>query len=322
VIYFHRFIIGLFFLMLLLIAPNPGRAQQTQEPFSESVEVDLIDVYLSATDSKGKIIDDLKQEDLILKEDGIVQQIKDFSALGNRETDIDLIVALVIDVSNSMHEGSKEISKMDIAKEAAREIMRLLKPEDQIMLVTFDTRASVKTQLTSDQSQIQNAISALQPSYGRTAMWDAIHAASETINAIEGRKVMFVCSDGLDNASSMKMEDVIAKDLGASETTVIAMGTIEFERGGNWHGQENDYREGKKTMQSLADKTGGYAFFPEKAKELPQMVQKLRFGVQNLYSMAYESSNPERDGSWRKIEIETKRKGIKLRYRDGYYATP
>lgn len=321
-IYFRRFITALFFLTLIFTVQNHGSAQQTETQFTESVEVELIDVYLSATDSKGRIIDDLKKEELILKEDNIVQEIKDFSVLGTRDTDIDLVVALVIDVSNSMHEGSKEVSKMHIAKEAAREIMRLLKPQDQIMLVTFDTRVKVITELTSDLSQVEKAVSALQPSYGRTAMWDAIYAAAESMNAVEGRKVMYVCSDGLDNASKMKVEDVIAKALGASEISVIGVGTIEFERSGHWYGQENDYRDGKQTMQTLADKTGGYAFFPEKAKELPQMLQKVRSGVQSLYSIAYESSNLEKDGSWRNIEIETKRKGIKLKYRDGYYATP
>jgi VWFA-related protein len=318
----HRFIIALFFLTLVLSPQNPGSAQETQSQYSESVEVELIDVYLSATDSKGRIIDNLKKEDLILKEDEVPQEIKEFSVLGTRATDINLVVALVIDVSNSMHEGSKEVRKMDIAKAAAREIMNLLKPDDQLMLVTFDTRVSVVTELTSDLSKVETAVTALQASYGRTAMWDAIHAAAETMNAVEGRRVMYVCSDGLDNASKMKVEEVVAKDLGASEITVISLGTIEFERGGHYYGQENDYRDGKKTMQTLADKTGGYAFFPEKAKDLPQMLQKVRSGVQSLYSIAYESSNPEKDGSWRKIEIETKRKGVKLKHRDGYYATP
>lgn len=321
-IYFQRTIITLFFLASILSAQNQDSVQETQSQYTESVEVELIDVYLSATDSKGRIIDDLKKEDLILKEDGIPQEITEFSVLGTRETDIDLVVALVIDVSNSMHEGSKEVRKMDIAKAAAREIMQLLKPQDQLMLVTFDTRVSVVTELTSDLSKVESAVTSLQPSYGRTAMWDAIHAAAETMNAVEGRKVMYVCSDGLDNASKMKIEEVVSKDLGASEITVISLGTIEFERGGHYYGQDNDYRDGKQTMQTLADKTGGYAFFPEKAKDLPQMLQKVRSGVQSLYSVAYESSNPEKDGSWRRIEIETKRKGIKLKYRDGYYATP
>ncbi|HEY7160149.1 MAG TPA: VWA domain-containing protein [Acidobacteriota bacterium] len=321
-IYFQRLVTSLIFLVFLLTVPNQGTAQQSQTEYTESVEVELIDVYLSATDSKGRIIDDLKKEDLVLKEDGIPQEIKEFSVLGTRQTDIDLVVALVIDVSNSMHEGSKEVSKMDIAKAAAREIMRLLRPQDQIMLVSFDTRVKVISALTSDMTKMESAVSALQPSYGRTAMWDGIHAAAETMSAVEGRKIMYVCSDGLDNASKLKVEEVVAKDLGASEITVISLGTIEFERGGHYYGQENDYRDGKQTMQTLADKTGGYAFFPEKAKDLPQMLEKVRSGVQSLYSVAYESSNPEKDGSWRKIEIETKRKGIKLKYRDGYYATP
>lgn len=322
VYYFQRSTILLFILPLFFFETHLNQPQQTQKEYSETVEVDLVDVYLSATDSKGRAIDDLKPEELILKEDNVVQQITDFSVLGTRESDVDLVVALVIDVSNSMHEGTREVRKMDIAKDAAREIIRLLKPQDRIMLVAFDTRIAIKTDLKSNLSEVEGAISNLQPNYGRTALWDAIHAASESIKGEEGRKVIFICSDGLDNASTMKMEQVVAKDLGASEITVVALGTIEFERGGHWHGQESDYRQGKETMQMLADRTGGYAFFPERVKEIAGMLQRVRSGVLNLYSMAYRSSNPEKDGSWRKIEIETKRRGVRLRYREGYYAEP
>jgi len=314
--------IFLFLLPLSFSQTQPHDAQQTQEKYSEIVEVELVEIQLSATDSKGRVIEDLKPEELILKEDNVVQQITDFSVLGTRESDVDLVVALVIDVSNSMHEGTREVRKIDIAKNAAREIIRLLKSQDRIMLVTFDTRVAIKTDLKSNLSEVESAISNLQPNYGRTALWDAIHAASESMSEEEGRKVIFICSDGLDNASTMKMEQVVAKDLAASEITVVALGTIEFERGGHWHGQESDYRQGKETIQMLADRTGGYAFFPERVKEIAGMLQKVRSGVLNLYSIAYRSSNPEKDGSWRKIEIETKRRGVRLRYREGYYAEP
>ncbi len=100
--YFHQFIIFIFFLPLLFSEQDPSggsqthpnEAQQTQETYSETVEVDLIDVYLSATDSKGRVIDDLKQEDFILKEDDVVQEISNFSVLGKRESDLELVVAL------------------------------------------------------------------------------------------------------------------------------------------------------------------------------------------------------------------------------------
>jgi VWFA-related protein len=295
--------------------------EQTQE-FEDTVQIDLVDVYLSATDSKGNPVKDLRQEELVIKEEDVIQKITHFSTLGTEENEIPIAVALVIDVSNSMHEGTKEVKKIDIAKDVGREVVQLLRPLDQVQITAFDSQIKVKTDLISSPGEAEKVLSELTPSYRRTALWDAIRAASRVLQKVDGRRVMLICSDGLDNASSNREEDVIPNDLVAGEVAVIALGTIEFERAQHIHGDDVEYKKGKETMQLLADRTGGYAFFPKKTPELEDIFQKVRSGVWNWYSIAYNSSNPEKDGNWRKIEIETKRRGVRLKYREGYYATP
>ncbi|HSE42068.1 MAG TPA: VWA domain-containing protein [Acidobacteriota bacterium] len=309
-------------LISLLLTGLCFSQEEKPEDYKDVVEVDLVSVYLSATDSKGNPVKDLKVEELVLKEDDAVQKISHFSTLDSEAGEIPIAVALVIDASNSMHEGTKEVKKMDIAKNVSKEVIQLLRPLDQVAITAFDSQIKVNTKLLSSSAEAEQAITDLTPSYRRTALWDAIHASAKVLRGVDGRRVMLICSDGLDNASLTKEEDVIPNDLVAGEIAVIALGTIEFERTQHIHGEDAEYKKGKKTMQQLADRTGGYAFFPKDVPDLDDVFRQVRSGVWNWYSIAYQSSNPEKDGNWRKIEIDTKRRGVRLKYRDGYYATP
>ena len=42
--------------------------------------------------------------------------------------------------------------------------------------------------------------------------------------------------------------------------------------------------------------------------------------MRSQYSLGFSSTNPEKDGSYRKIKIKTNRKGLKVQARRGYYA--
>ncbi len=309
-------------LIILVLAGISISQEEEEQEFEDTVQIDLVDVYLSATDKKGNPVKDLKEDEIIIKEDDVIQKITHFSTSGTEEkNEMPIAVALVIDASNSMHEGTKEVKKIDIAKDIGREVIQLMRPQDQVMITAFDSQIKIKTELLSSAGEAEKVLSGLTPSYRRTALWDAIRASSKVLQTVEGRRVMLICSDGIDNASSAKEEDVIPDDLVSGEVIVLALGTIEFERGQHVHGDDGEYKKGKNTMELLAARTGGYAFFPKKAPELEEMFQKIRSGVWNWYSIAYNSSNPEKDGNWRKIEIETKRKGVRLKYREGYYAS-
>ncbi|HSE42477.1 MAG TPA: VWA domain-containing protein, partial [Acidobacteriota bacterium] len=101
---------------------------------------------------------------------------------------------------------------------------------------------------------------------------------------------------------------------------IVALGTITYTYGFNWYGATRKAHEGKDNLQKLADETGGYAFFPQNRKQIAQVQDMIRSFIRSQYSLAYRSTNSAADGSWRQITISCKRKGIDLRYRDGYYA--
>ena len=75
-----------------------------------------------------------------------------------------------------------------------------------------------------------------------------------------------------------------------------------------------------KLLRRLADETGGRAFFPFKAEDLSQSFQDIAAELRSQYSLAYRSSNVNRDGTFRAIKIEPERKNVKVKSRKGYYA--
>jgi len=284
----------------------------------ENLSVDLVNVYLSATDANGHFVTDLKLNDLILKEDGKPQDITHFSNFALEgsdklgEKDVPLTLALVMDKSASMGAEVQGSNKMDIVKNAGFRLLDELKKDDKMMLISFSDMPSEETPLTEDKKTMERDLlfqSAKEK--GETALLDSIYYAMEKIKGLQGRKIIVVFSDGEDTASKLKLDEVVS-NLIASDVTVLAFGTMSLET--------NSMR-GRYILQKLADASGGYAFFPSSLRNLQDVMEKLRSGMRSQYSLGYTSTNSKRDGSWRVIDITCNRPGIKLRYRKGYTAS-
>jgi len=73
-------------------------------------------------------------------------------------------------------------------------------------------------------------------------------------------------------------------------------------------------------LRRFAQQTGGRAFFPVDAKELAGIYGEIKAELASQYALAYESSNPRRDGQFRRIAVRIERTGVVARARPGYYA--
>ena len=73
-------------------------------------------------------------------------------------------------------------------------------------------------------------------------------------------------------------------------------------------------------LQSMADATGGQAFFPTHVKELDGVYEKVVAQIRAQYTLGYLSTNEKTDGTWRKVEVKTTRKDLRVRSRKGYFA--
>jgi VWFA-related protein len=289
-------------------------ALSQSQDIRETVKVDLVNVYLSATDSKGHFITDLKQEELILKENGTAQSITHFSNFANEqsdklgEKDVPLTLALVIDKSESMSTEIQGTNKLDIVKNAAFRLLDELRENDRMTMISFNDMPAEETPLISDKKRISTAILFQDVEGGYTSLLDSVYFAMDKLKDQQGRKIIAVFSDGEDTASHLKMDEVIS-NLVASDVTVLAFGTMSLG--------SNSLR-GRYVLEKLAEASGGYAFFPTSLRALNDVMEKLRISMRSQYSLGYKPMAEKTNTGWRVIDITCKRPGVKLRYRKGY----
>jgi VWFA-related protein len=298
-------------LFLILVSPYT----YTEEEFKAKVDVDIVNVYLSAVDPKNQFVIDLKPEEIVLREDGVLQKITNFASfagLGDTlsEPGIPLTVAYVMDVSSSMGVAVHGTRKIDIVKNAAFKLSEELHPEDQMLLVAFNDTPDEVSALSHDMDRFKKNLLFTEVIEGNTALLDAIYFGLDKLKGSWGRKIIIVCSDGEDTASYLRLDEVLS-NLIASDVTLLAFGTT---------GLGSSSMRGRYILEKLAEASGGYAFFPDNLKQIDGMIQKLRQGMRNQYSIGYRPLRNNMDGSWRKIQISCSRPKIKLRYRQGYYA--
>jgi Ca-activated chloride channel homolog len=160
---------------------------------------------------------------------------------------------------------------------------------------------------------LAQAIRQVRPG-GGTKLFDAIFlTCQEKLKAEIGRKIMILISDGDDNLS----QETLSGTLEMAQKSDVSIYTISTNSN-SFYGLNAPKAD--KVLKRLAEDTGGRAFFPFKAEDLSQSFQDISSELRNQYSLAYRSSNPSRDGSFRSIKIETDRKNLRVKARKGYYA--
>jgi len=283
-----------------------GKKDKTEKnPDNLVVNVELVNVLFTVMDRKGKLVTDLDKSNLKLYEDNKLQTITNFS----RETDLPLTIALVIDTSTSIRERFK------FEQEAAIDFLyRTLRPKkDKSLLVTFDSAIELVQDYTDNPEVLSKAIRQIRPG-GGTKMLDAIYlACQEKLKSELGRKILILISDGDDNLSL----ETLASTLEMAQKSDVAIFAISTNSSGFF---AITAPKADKILKRLAEETGGRAFFPFKAEDLSASFQDIGAELRSQYSLAYRSSNPGRDGSFRSIKIETDRKNLKVKARKGYYA--
>jgi Ca-activated chloride channel family protein len=270
------------------------------------VSVDLVNVLCSVFDKNtNSFVTNLTRDDFVVYEDDQRQEIKNFA----RESNLPLTLAMLIDTSQSV------APKLKFEKEAATGFFQsILRERDRAMLVEFDSGITLLQDFTSDPNKLAKEISKLRAA-GGTALYDAIYTTCDQKLIREtGRKAIIILSDGDDESSRVDLHQAMEMALRA-ESTIFA---ISVSKGGFFG--VGSTREGDNILKDMAQETGGKVFFPFKVEELEDNFRQINQELRSQYNIGYVSTNPRRDGSYRKIEIKVAERGLKLNYRKGYYA--
>ncbi|HJQ70845.1 MAG TPA: VWA domain-containing protein [Blastocatellia bacterium] len=300
--------------------PPEGEAGEDDQEIKLGTQ--LVAVPFSVTDKKNRYITDLTKEDIELTEDGKAQQLFSFE----RQTDLPLTIALVIDIS-----GSQQYTLPAEKAAAQRFVRKVVRPnKDLVGVVTFEETPVLVQDLTSNVEKLQQSIdevriAAPNPSgmggttppinggsrAGTSAMFDAIYAVSSDLLRREaGRRVIILITDGINFDSHVKLRDAIERTW-RNEVLIYPIGIGDRSFGGVDEG----------TLKKIANETGGRAFFPDDEEDLDKAFALINEDLRQQYLVSYGSSNEARDGSFRAIQVKVKsRKELTVRHRRGYFA--
>jgi Ca-activated chloride channel homolog len=288
--------------------------------------VELVQVDVVATDSRGSVVTDLTPQDFVVKEDGKVQTISHFYNSANESTRYPLTISFLIDTSYSMHERVAGMTRLEIAVKAAELVMDQLKAEDQIELIEFNNQPKVIAPFTNDLASVREKFKTINFQEANTAMHDSVIFSVRRIQERSGRKILVIFSDGMDSASKSYEEDVV-EAIRRTDVTLITFYSeftrLNFPTGtGTLGGTPNPMnrvkiRAGEDSLRLYTEMTGGQFFSFKKEQQLAKAMEDFRAIVGSQYTLAYRPG--QKKSGWRKIKIESKRKGIHLRYREGYY---
>jgi len=322
--------------------PKPSETTQT----TLSTHVNVVNVPVSVLGKNGLPVIDLTQNDFQVFEDGKEQTIKYFLR-GSRPP---LRIGLIIDTSNSARRQLQ--FQKDAASEFVFNMLQGRNSKNQIFLQTFDATSSIVQDFTNDPEALNEKILDLKAGGGK-ALYDAIYYACKekmlkSGPPSENRRVVVVISDGMDAESKHTLEEVLSM-AHKTETIIYALGNAAW-------GYSNP---GDKVLKLMAEDTGGAALFPqgkapgtdlatgylshgqigdtsqntglgaatgvyssERLIQLADALDAISKELNEQYSIGYTPLNDRLDGTYRTIRVVVLRKGVEIRSKPGYFASP
>lgn len=306
---FHRYVISYTprkqdadgsFRAIALTTPNPNYRVRAREgyfaPKPPPVKPTLEFSATYASTAAGS----LSARDLIVVENGVVQQVESFE-----EAVSPISIAMVFDASGSMRRA------LPVAQAAARSFVTSLRPADPLALVRFADRVVVEHEFSERRETTTEAIDRLQ-AVGGTALWDALHDSMLLLKQRSGRRAIVLLSDGRDEnnpgtapGSTHTLAEVLAL-VRETDTVVYAIGL----------GSNVD----RPALERIAQLSGGTATFPLEATALEGEYRRVLEALRQRYVVGYTSTNPVRDGAWRHVVIAARPDGVTIRSAGGYRA--
>jgi Ca-activated chloride channel family protein len=250
-------------------------------------------------DDRQELID-VTRDDLVVVEDGVEQKIDTFQIA------VDPVqIVLTLDESGSMRLA------VEAMKNAARDFVRALEPEDPLALITFADKVQFAHDLTTVRDWSFDAIEKYQ-AVGGTALYDALYASILRLKFVKGRRAVVILTDGRDEnnpgtgpGSGHTLADVLAR-LKEVDAAIYPIGLGP--------------RVDAAMLEKLAEISGGRAYFPQDASALAEQYRGIIENLRRRYVLGYASTNPKRDGAWRTVEIKPREGTLRVRSRGGYFA--
>lgn len=262
----------------------------------EEMDVDLVELYVSVSDSGGHFLRDLEAKDFKVLEDGKPQTLSRFEVVES----FPINLGFLIDTSASMADSLGE------SQRAAEQLLgHLMTPRDRAFAVGFSQFPYVVISPTDDAEGVAQALEGIK-AMGRTALYDALITGLFYFRNAQGQRAMILLTDGDDTASISSWEQALEYTRRSGVVVYpigLGVGVLSVSA--------------RSKLETLADSTGGRVFFIQHAEELSGVYRQVEEELRSRYYLAFNSNRKEDVTGFRPIEVQV-RKG-RARTARGYY---
>jgi len=301
----------------------------------EVISVQTTEVMLPVTvrDAAGRLISDLTRKDFRVYEDNWPQPLSD---LALRQVPVDVV--LMVDSSSSA------VANLDDFRRAAEGFASRLSADDRISLIKFDDRVELLQDWTKSRYQLKRALNRIEPGMF-TRFNDALMlAARDQFSGTRSRKAIIVLTDGIDSGRGMTPLENALRALLEMQVSVYVVSNTEIERAAkraeldsllNGTGASvkfnqlriEDLREGLRVLDlaetnldQIARATGARLYKPQSFHALDATYAEVAEELRHQFALYYVPLNKARDGSFRRVRVETVNPAYNSHTRVGYFA--
>lgn len=322
--------------------PTPTPALKDEDFDVIRVSSNLVMVPVSVVNASGQAVHGLPVTDFRLEEEGRVQQIVE---VGNPDQ-VPLDIALLFDISSSVSQKGFFAFQQQAAASFLRQV---LKPTDQAAVFTIGAEPQMVAPLGSAETAAAklSAIPAATSSVS-TSFYDTVAAAANYLDeksAQSRRKVIVVISDGDDTSSKLLQQTMaeIRANQKVEPTRADATANLQLRHrravtevqkavqksdaafysinpgGPSVHLNQISTRA-QRSMESIAQSTGGTAFVPDGEKDLEKVFNEVAAELRGQYLLQYYSNAPATGTQFRRIAVAVPTQAdLRVRARQGYY---
>ena len=285
--------------------PEKPKKIEGMPDYSISVDVPLVNVDVSVLTKDGQFVPGLKKDNFRVWEDGVQQQISNFS-----QSEAPITAVLLVEFASTNYYFLYD------ALNASYNFASSLKKEDWVAVEYYDMKPHILVDFTQDKGAIMGALNTLRiPGFSETNLFDALYDTLDRLDRVEGRKYIILISTGVDTFSKLNLDQILKKVKTTHNVTIysVSIGRALREwfeaRGGTApHGMAPianiDYLQADNEMNTFARMTGGRAYFPRFEGELPAIFHDIAADIRNQYLLAYHPTNSKLDGTYRKLKVE------------------
>ena len=308
------------------------------------INTQLVSVPVRVIDKKGRFIGGLAKENFRVFEDGSEQEVALFSNEHQPFT-----VALVIDMSYSTTFKIVEIQN------SAIKFIDQLRPQDKVMVISFDEDVHMLCEATSDRQAIYRAIKNTKIATG-TSLYEAVDLVmNDRLRRIDGRKAIILFTDGVDTTShrsndlqnlndameldsliytirydtfedvqEMKNRSIITKPVVIVKPVPTSGETqlpIPIPTGGTPNNKgttTGEYQRAAEYLTNLAERTGGRIYEASNLGNLADAYSKIASELREFYSIGYYPKEERVAGKRTSVKVKVNIYGLVVRSRQSF----